>query len=80
MALLGSFVPGRIAAPLHVFDAQESLGDPLACDWLAHTGTRAQSTWQPLPGSHENIILLDRNVALIAGVLRGRSYGPDRFR
>ena len=68
------FVPGEINAPLFAFMAEDSVRDELAAqtDWTRHSRDRQRSVQYVLPGRHENVILLDRNVETIAGVLPGR--------
>ena len=70
IALLADFVPGRVHAPLHVFQAEESVRTGAAqTDWLAYTNSRRDSTQRILPGRHENLILLEENIDAIVRVL-----------
>ena len=68
-ALMEDFAPGKIHAPLHVFQAEESLRQKVPeLDWLVHTHNTSHSTQQTLPGHHENLILLEDNLSAIAQV------------
>ncbi len=70
IALLADFIPGKIHAPLHVFHAEESIRQgKLALNWLAHTHAMVHSTQCTVPGRHENLILLDENLAEIVRML-----------
>ena len=76
IALMTDVVPGTIRAPLHIFRAEESVqsGVPQV-DWLAHTSAAHQSTQQTLPGHHDNVILLDRNIEQVAQGLTAAMRG-----
>jgi amino acid adenylation domain-containing protein len=74
--LMAGFEPGTVRAPLHVFTAQASVqgseadaADPAG--WLAHTANPGHSSAQVLAGSHESLMLIEANLARIAGVLGG---------
>ena len=71
-ALMAEFVPGMVHAPLHVFlaEASQQSSATQRTDWLAHTRHRSRSMERTLPGTHENLILLEPNLAAISEVLR----------
>jgi hypothetical protein len=73
---MNDVVPGTIRAPLHVFRAEESLQSGMPqVDWLVHTSAAHQSTQQSLPGHHDNVILLDRNIEQVVQVLTADMRG-----
>ena len=73
---MAGFHPGTVRAPLHVFTADGSrqgseadLADPAG--WLAHTANPGHRSAQVVAGGHEDLMLIDANLARIAGVLGG---------
>ncbi|MGI4849565.1 MAG: amino acid adenylation domain-containing protein [Janthinobacterium lividum] len=70
IALIDGFQPGHIKAPLHVFFAHQT--DPARrrdSNWLAHTAARAESTMRVVPGTHENLILIEENITCMSRTL-----------
>ena len=74
VALLREFSPGMVNAPLHVAWAQDSIaGGVMPADWLSLTRAPARSTQCILPGHHDNLLLNEANLAVIARNMLGRT-------